>query len=148
MVRPNPVPPNLRVVEALDLLEHAEDDRVFLRRNADPRIAHREVQVDFAGWAPLTFLGGNAGDLQDHLAALGEFDGVVDEIDHNLPQPMVVADDPARHVLVNRQAGLQPLLFARKAKAFSVSPRLSRRGTYVLPAPVFPLRSWRNRGCR
>ena len=34
--------------------------------------------------------------LQAHLALLGELDGVAHQVDHDLPQPAVVADDQVR----------------------------------------------------
>ena len=65
------------------------------------------------------------GDFQHDLAARRELDGIVDEIDHDLPQAMVVAHDPSGHVLMDMAGQFQPLLvgadgerFHRVAQAF------------------------------
>ena len=43
MASPRPVPPYLRAVPRVSLLERLEDDRLFLRGNADAGVAHREL---------------------------------------------------------------------------------------------------------
>ncbi len=124
---------------AVGLLEHAEDGRVFFRGNADPRIGNGEVQcyvvcraargktgfqsVTFgrAGFQPvgaLVFRGCLPGDFQHDLAALRKLDGVVDEVDHDLPQSMVVAHDPSGHVLMDMADQLQPLLVGGDGERF------------------------------
>ena len=98
----------------------------FSGGNADPRIAHGEVQFHFvfrAAW--LRRAAPSPGDFQHDLAALRELDGIVDEIDHDLPQSMVVAHDPSGHVVMDMAGQFQPLLvgadgerFHRVAQAF------------------------------
>ena len=123
----------------------------FSGGNADPRIAHGEVQIPrpFGGVGrdeegtiacgltgsivearhrPLRLCSASAlaGHFQHDLAALRELDGIVDEIDHDLPQSMVVAHDPSGHVVMDMAGQLQPLLvgadgerFHRVAQAFA-----------------------------
>ena len=63
-----------------------------------------------------------------HLAALGELDGVADQVDDDLPQPARVADQGVGHVRRRRgRPAPAPSCAARRASVFSVSPRLSRR---------------------
>ena len=79
------------------------------------------------------------GDLQRHFAALGELDGVADQVDHHLPQAVVVADDAARHVGMDVAGQLQALAGARgRANDFIVSPRLSRRSKVVCSRTSLP----------
>ena len=40
--RPRPVPPYLRLVRAVGLLERLEDDLLLVRRDADAGVGHRE----------------------------------------------------------------------------------------------------------
>ena len=44
------------------------------------------------------------------IAVLGKFDGVAHEVGHNLLQTQRVADDVIRHVVLNVQRQLQPLI--------------------------------------
>ena len=62
------------------------------------------------------------------LALLGELDGVAHQIDDDLAQAVVVADDQrgARRGWM-KQASSSPCWCARMANDFIVSPRLSRR---------------------
>ena len=44
------------------------------------------------------------------ITVLGKFDGVAHEVGHNLLQTQRVADDVIRHVVLNVQRQLQPLI--------------------------------------
>ena len=88
----------------IHLLEGLEQPVLPVQRDADAGVAHREMQQPLlrvadetrcpargrtgccAGRAP------RPGDFDDHLALVGELDGVADEIDQDLPQPGHVAD--------------------------------------------------------
>ena len=49
-------------------------------------------------------------DVHDHLAVLGELDGVRQQVEQHLPQPGRVADDPGGHALLHEAAELDLLL--------------------------------------
>ena len=80
--------------------------------------------------------------VQHHFALLGELHGVAHQVDDDLPQAVVVADDQVRHVGVDVIGQLQALAGRRgTANDFIVSPRLSRRSKAVqsrvsLPASI------------
>src|SRR3954454_15631830 len=73
---------------AVALLEFLEQRRNALRRDARPRVVHGES--DLSGRAAL--------DRNPDAARPGEFDRVPGQIDENLPEPVLVAHDPARYV--------------------------------------------------
>ena len=106
MVRPRPVPPYLRVVEVSSCSKARKIALLLVRRDADAGVAHGEAQADLA-------LGrGLAGDFHahDHLALLGELDGVAHQVEQDLPQPAGVADQGVGHVRLHVADQLQPLL--------------------------------------
>ena len=57
-------------------------------------------------------------DFQHDLAALRKLDGIVDEIDHDLPQSRVVAHDPSGHILMDVAGQLQALLVGADSERF------------------------------
>ena len=86
----------------------------------------------------------------DHLALLGELDGVADQVDER-----PAAAGPGRRPGASGtsgatwQASSSPFSWARRASVFSVSPRrvaqVERRSA---PGRACRPRSWRSRGCR
>ena len=105
MVRPNPVPPYLRVVRAVRLLEGPEDPLPPVGRDADAGVGHREAEDG------LPLGRGAVGDFHPHghLALLGELDRVADQVEQHLPQPARVADQGVGHVRLHVAGQLQPL---------------------------------------
>ena len=104
---------------AIGLFEGLEDDFLLVGRNADARIANGEMECHAVGVDRL------AADGHNDLAAFGEFDGVADQIDHDLPQAIGIADDDRGHFGPDVVDQLEPLLVRRTASDFIVSPMLS-----------------------
>ena len=79
----------------VDLAKRVENLRLFLRRNANSRIAYRYMQADRV----TQFF------FQHHidydLAALGELEGVAHQVDHHLPQSTRIANETIRHIRRN-----------------------------------------------
>ena len=78
-----------------------EDKRKTGFRNADTRIRYREQQVDLAGRAFLR------GDLQLDPPLFGEFEGIADQVDQHLVQPIGIPIQDIRDTLVHLYAQLQ-----------------------------------------
>ena len=95
---------------AVGLLEHIEDRRVLFGRDADARIAHREMESYLILGARL------ASDFDDDLAALGELDRVIDEVHHHLPHPAIVAHEPCGDVAMDIAGQFQPLLMGAQGE--------------------------------
>ena len=80
---------------AVDLAKRVENLRLFLRRDANPRIAHRYMQANRI----TQFF------FQHHidydLAALGELEGVAHQVDHHLPQSTRIPNETIRHIRRN-----------------------------------------------
>ncbi len=68
------------------LRERLEQLRRLLRRHADARVAHRELELHLLA-GPLEQL-----DVEPDLAALGELHGVVDEVGQDLAEPQRIAE--------------------------------------------------------
>ena len=90
------------------LLESPEDRLLLLGRNADAGVGDREVQADF----PVGH--GIAGDFDphDHLALLGELDGVTNQVEQRLAQPAGVADQGIGHARLHVADQFQSFLVA------------------------------------
>ena len=79
MARPRPVPPCRRVGGGVALLEGTKQKRQRLGRNPHAGVADQKLDL------VNTSLAGNGGDFEADLALVGEFDGVTDEVDEDLP---------------------------------------------------------------
>ena len=109
MVRPRPVPPNLRV-ELPSACSNSRKMRAWSSaRNADAGVAHRDrdrvrlrVRLD---------------DDRD-AAKLGELDGVAGEIEQHLAQPRRIADHARRQALVDIAADFEALGLGARPEQF------------------------------
>ncbi len=88
------------VAGAIDLVEGAEDCLLLVGGDADAGIAHGE---DDAGARLVT-------DVQADLAALGELDGVGQQVLENLLQPLAVGEKSGRHLRLGGHLEGQPLV--------------------------------------
>ena len=73
--------------------------------DAHPGVAHGEQQAHFAGHRRV-----QEGDLQTHLAALGEFDRVAHQVEERLAQAARIADEAGRHLWVHAVAEIEAFL--------------------------------------
>ena len=104
IVRPRPVPPYLRVVEVSSC---SKARKIFSCLSGG-----MPMPVSLTVKRSSTSLRrGVAGDLHahDHLALLGELDGVADQVEQHLAQPAGVADQGVGHVRLHVVDQLQPL---------------------------------------
>ena len=95
---------------SVGLLEHLEDGRLFLRRDADPRVGDDEVQHH------VLFRVGFPRHFQAHLPGLRELDGVADEVDDDLAQAAIVADHHVGHFGMDEAGQFQSLLVRANGK--------------------------------
>ena len=130
---------------AIGLAEGLEDRLLLVRRNADAGVADAEMQSHRL--RPSAY---RVSRRTTTSPALGELDGVADQVDDDLPQPARVADQRVGHVRRDVTGQLQPLGGrAGPASACSVSPRrVAQAELDRTPARACPPRSWRSRGCR
>ena len=89
MVRPSPVPPYDARRGAVGLREGLEDALLTVQRDADARVADREVQHDL--WWRRRLVR----HAKDDLAARRKLDGVPEQVDENLAQTAGVASQRA-----------------------------------------------------
>src|SRR5205814_837828 len=95
---------------------------------------HGEAEADFRRprrrWRAVALVYFHA---HDHLALVGELDGVTHQVEKHLPYPAGVADQGVGHVWLHLVDQLQPLLVARTARA----RRVTSAGTSSnLPASI------------
>ena len=95
--------PKLAGDAAVGLREGLKQAFSRLRRDADPRVGDGEAQSH--ALALFAF----PGDPHDHLAALGEFDGIAHQIEQHLLQAAGVADDLNGDAVVDEVGQLQTL---------------------------------------
>ena len=87
--------------------------------------------------------------VQHHLAAIGELDGISQQVHDHLPQASGVADHIDRHIRVDIADKLETLAPARDGEGSSGFLQVSRKGKCGgVQFRAFPLRSWRNPECR
>ncbi len=102
-------------------MEGLEESVLFVHRNADSGVAHRKVQqpllrvpkkIGVRLVARLKSSGAAAGrsDLDGDLALVGEFNGVANEVDQDLPQAGDVADQNFGNGVVHDISQIQPFL--------------------------------------
>jgi hypothetical protein len=103
IANPNPVPPYLRVVDE-SARERLEQPTHALARQADPGIAHREMQLH------LVALRGRGRDGEHDLALLGELHRVGQQIEQDLAQPRYVRADRDRHLALEQIRRVELLL--------------------------------------
>ncbi len=89
---------------AVRLLEGPEDRLLFVRRDADARVAHLKMQNTFGLLHAHRY---------DHLTLGGELDAVADQVDEDLAQPSGIADQHLGHVLVAAETQAQALVAVR-----------------------------------
>ena len=99
---------------AVGLREALEDAACLLRRDADAGVGDRRS----AGSARPRSVSRRAVDATHDLAALGELDGVADEVDQHLAQAAGIADAARRARRARReQASSRPFCWARAARS-------------------------------
>ena len=87
--------------------------------------------------------------VDDHFAALGELDGVADQVDQHLAQAPGIADERVGHVRSNVAGQLEPFLVrARRQQAHGVLDDVAQVERDVFERQAAAPRSSRNRGCR
>ena len=91
-------------------MEGFENPGLLIGVDADAGIPDRRQE----GYAIFSAFGQRQ--LDEDLAALGEFHRVADEVDQHLPQPRRVAGEPPRHILGNEINEFEPLAGAALAK--------------------------------
>ena len=104
MARPRPVPRELRAGEDCTCSK-GEDARLVHRRYPHPGVAHREGD-------PRSL----AVDAERDLAAIGELDGVAEEIGEDLIQPLAVGEDCLRHLVTHLHPEEQALLAGKRGE--------------------------------
>ena len=126
---------------AVGLRERLEDQRLLVARDADAGVADRERAGRTPSRSPA--IGSASATSTDDLAALGELDGVADQVQQHLAQALGVADDAVGHVRRDAPRQLEPLLCARTAEHLhGVAEHLAERRTDAgssssLPASIF-----------
>src|SRR5262249_41021095 len=97
-----PSPPMLACGRAVSLLELLEDAAEVTRFDAGPGVGDAEA------YGALRLAAG-IGDLDQDAAAFGEFDGVADQVEQNLPQPAWIGRDDQRHIRRDMAGDADPL---------------------------------------
>ena len=127
----------------VDLAERREQPVHPVRRDPDPRVAHRQFEP--IGVRPLA----RPSTRTTTSPLLGELDGVREQVEEHLSQAGRVADDPGGRVLVDQAAELDPLLPGARSddleRALDAVPQVER---LVARARASPPRSSSSRGCR
>ena len=118
IVRPRPVPPYLRVIDPSAWRNVSKIACLLLRRHADAGVRHAEPQIGVTSVAARLR-------PSDHLAVLGELDGVADQVHDHLAQPAGIADQRGGTSGRMSTGEFQPLLVARGASSLSVVARQS-----------------------
>ena len=145
IVSPRPVPPYFRVVE-VSSCSKARKTRSCLSGGMPmpvSRTAKRRLHLPSGR--------GLAGDFHahDHLALVGELDGVADQVEQHLAQPAGVADQGVGHVRLHVADQLQPLLVGPHGQGPQGVPRPPPAGrSRPGPVPACRPRSWRSRAGR
>ena len=115
------------------LREGLEDHLLLFLGNADAGVPNGEVQRKSLAGLLLDL------DLQNHFAAVGELDGIAQQIHDHLPQPRGIAHDLGRNVGADVADQLQP--FCRGAQAKGLSGLLQSLAQVELrwcPVRAFP----------
>jgi hypothetical protein len=94
------------------LLEHLEDRRPLLFRNAGSRVADREVQNYVVRGTRLL------AHLHTDLTLVGELDGITDQVGHDLAQAAVVAGHHLRHFGMDEAGQLETSLVRPDGERF------------------------------
>ncbi len=110
MVKPRPVPPNLRVKEPSTWVNASKINACFS--------AGMPIPVSRTEKCRASALSGERSIVDRDPAAVGEFDRVPDQVDQNLPEPSRIAVNPRRHVRPHLAHQTQPLGIRRNLQAF------------------------------
>ena len=102
---PSPVPPKRRLIEEFGLGEIAEQLADLLGRDADAGVADRAFE-----WSRRPAVEAARRDLHD--ARVGELDRIGHQVEHDLADPGLVADQRGRHRVVDVQRSGSPFLVA------------------------------------
>ena len=143
MVSPRPVPPKRRVVEPSAWLNASK--MVDCLSGAMP------MPVSVTTKCSLVQLSARASSriCEQHVARLGELDGVADQVDEHLPQPERVAEDRGGNRRIQIAQQLEPLLLGGQREGLEqILDQQSRSRTAPPRARACAPRSWRSRGCR
>ena len=99
------------VLVFFDLVELPKDVGLHLRRDADAGIFHRDVQrhIRFGRRSLACYADPN-------MARLGEFHGIADEVEQDLPQTPAIADQPVRPKHVDLQFEAEVPTFQPRAE--------------------------------
>ena len=148
IARPRPVPPYRREIEASAWLNDWNSRAIRSGGMPMPGVA----DIDDEGPSVAARARGRqavARDGQFDLARFGELDGVGQQVDDDLPEAALVADDRARQAVVDAVGELE-MLRGRERRddvegAFDARREVERRDARARPCP---LRSSRSPGCR
>jgi len=113
------VPPNLRVVEASAWTNGPKICHCFSAGMPMP-------VSDTVNLSPLVAVPPVELDVDDHLAAVGELDGVADEVHEHLAEPPRIADD-RRGTSAGSGSPVERLLVGARASSLTASSTASRR---------------------
>ncbi len=143
IARPSPVPPNRRVVEPSTCSNGSKTALQLVGGDADPGVGDIESEDD------LVKAGVFHRHIDDDLAAVGELDGVADQVDQDLAQAIVVADQRVRNIGGDPASQLEALGVRTHRQRFERSlDGVAQARTVPDRSRACPPRSWRNRGCR
>ena len=143
MANPNPVPPYCRVVDVSACSNSPKNRFALFRSYANSGIGDRKNQVrDSVGRRSPSY-------VHDDFALVGELDGIGNQIYDRLPQSADVAEEHAWYIGTHAKVEIKIPFTSANGQA------LHRRSQFIaqvkldrIQVRAYPLRSWRNRGCR
>ncbi len=128
---------------AIRLRKGFENQFLLFLGHPDARVAHRKMQLHLVFFFPLQLR------LQNHFPAVGELDGIAQQIHQHLAQPRRVANHHLRHVGPDVAYQFQPFLARSDCQSFASSlPGSGAARTACAPSPFSPPRSSKNPECR
>ena len=123
IARPSPVPPYRRVVEPSACANGSKIVSLLLGGDADAGVGDGEAER-----RRRRRRAASSATVHDDLAALGELDGVADQVDQDLPQPAGVADQRVGHVRRDPAGQLQALVVRPQRQGLQRLVRSRRAG--------------------
>ena len=143
MESPSPVPPYFRVVD-VSAWENAWNSRA-LCSGVMPMPLSRTENFSLTRSASCS----SSADRHQHLAALGELDGVVDQVDQDLAEAQRIADQVGRNVMLRGNQELEILVLGLLADDAWIDCRAHlQAGIRSSRCPACRPRSSRSRECR